>query len=557
MHDLPVLIGVVGVVLLLIVRAIMRASGGSFAVIRETAFGARARERPMDAIASYWRDSAPTESGVDDRTWTDLDLDEVFATLDRTGSAAGQQLLYARLRNDRFDAAALARFDRAASRFERDEELRALVRGAVRRLDDGRVYSLPRLFFRELPSRPAYWPVFPLLTLAAVACILLVDTHPRAWLALLVVAIANVALGVALRERIEPVAGAIRMTAELVRVARQLASVQSDEIDDELAVLRRHVGELKRVKFHTGWLSFEPGQANELASTLYEYANLLLGLNLNAFAFGIEEIRRQRLRLRAVYEAIGAIDSVCAIGAWRASLERWTRPTFISRAREMQCDGIVHPLLESAVPNALHVDGRSIFVTGSNMSGKTTFIRAVGINAVLAQTVCTVVADRWTAPPLDVRTSIGRTDDVLSGKSYYLAEVESIGRLVSAARDGRQHLFLIDEIFRGTNTTERIAAGSAVLTWLHEGDNIVLVATHDLEALALLGGRYEPHHFREQVEDDGLSFDYRMRPGISSTRNAIALLRLMRFPEPLVHDAMTLAARIEGAPPAAAHQSPA
>jgi DNA mismatch repair ATPase MutS len=209
----------------------------------------------------------------------------------------------------------------------------------------------------------------------------------------------------------------------------------------------------------------------------------------------------------------------------------------------MAVAGVVHPLIDRAVPNALEVD-RSVLVTGSNMSGKTTFIRALGVNAILAQTLGTVLATRWAAPWFRVRSSIGRSDDVQSGKSYYLAEVESIGALVSAARDGAQHLFLIDEIFRGTNTTERIAAGQAVLAWLDDGDNMVVVATHDLELLDALTDRYAVYHFRERVEQDALLFDYVIRPGVSSTRNAIALLRLMQFPEPLVRDALRAADRI-------------
>ncbi len=544
MHSLPILIGA-GVVLLFVVRSLLRASGGSLAVLRTTAFGGGARDRPMDLIASYWRALPPSDDAIDDRTWADLDLDAVFERIDRTASAVGQQSLYARLRRGHVDPADLERFDRAATRCAGDDALRRTVAAALRPLDDARAYALPGLFLRDLPTRPAYWPLFPLLTFTAIASIALVDQHPRAWLILLGVAVCNVVLGIALRDRIGPVAGALRMTAELVRATGRLANLRADELAPEVEVLRRHQRDLRRVKLHTSWLSFEPGQTNEVASMAYEYANLVLGLHLNAFAFGVEEIRRQRLRLRAVYEAIGAIDAACAVAEWRGTIGDWTRPTLIPRGRTMHCAGIVHPLVADAVPNDLDVDGQSIFVTGSNMSGKTTFIRAVGVTAVLAQTLATAAASHWEAPMLDVRSSIGRTDDVLSGKSYYLAEVESIGRLVSAARDGRQHLFLIDEIFRGTNTTERVAAGSAVLTWLDVGDNIVLVATHDLESLALLGDRYAPHHFREQVADDGLSFDYRMRPGISSTRNAIALLRIMRFPESLVTEAVARAARLE------------
>ncbi|OYV71506.1 MAG: hypothetical protein B7Z72_06815, partial [Gemmatimonadetes bacterium 21-71-4] len=144
---------------------------------------------------------------------------------------------------------------------------------------------------------------------------------------------------------------------------------------------------------------------------------------------------------------------------------------------------------------------------------------------------------KWQAPFLRVRSSIGRADSVVDGKSYYLAEVESVLSLIRAKEGGTQHLFLLDETFRGTNTTERVAAAAAVLKHLDRGLDIVVVATHDLEVLDLLGGAYAAHHFREQVTNDELSFDYLLQPGPSSTRNAIALLRFMRYPEDVVDDA--------------------
>ena len=139
---------------------------------------------------------------------------------------------------------------------------------------------------------------------------------------------------------------------------------------------------------------------------------------------------------------------------------------------------------------------------------------------------------------LRVRSSIVRADSLMDGKSYYMSEVESVLTLVRAKESGHQHLFLLDELFRGTNTTERVAAAYAVLAHLNTELDIAVVATHDVELLDLLSGTYAPHHFREQVADDGLTFDYRIQPGASSTRNAIALLRVMKYPESLVANAM-------------------
>jgi DNA mismatch repair ATPase MutS len=197
----------------------------------------------------------------------------------------------------------------------------------------------------------------------------------------------------------------------------------------------------------------------------------------------------------------------------------------------------VHPLVPRCVPNDLVTGGHGWLVTGSNMSGKSTFLRTVGVNTILAQALGTCLGTAWRAPRLAVRTCIGRGDNILEGKSYYLAEAEAVRDLLAAAATGVPHLFILDELFRGTNTVERIAAARAVLEALDDGPHVVLVATHDIELIRWLGTRYQPMHFREQVADGELSFDYLLKPGPSSTRNAIALLRHLGYPEGVVRTA--------------------
>ena len=184
-------------------------------------------------------------------------------------------------------------------------------------------------------------------------------------------------------------------------------------------------------------------------------------------------------------------------------------------------------------------------VTGSNMSGKSTFLRTVGVNAVLAQTTHTCLARLYRAPVFHVRSCIGKADDLLAGKSYYIVEVEALLELVRASDDTAPHLFLLDELFRGTNAVERIGAGQAVLVELLQArrgvpkPHVVLAATHDGELVDLVSDTFDAYHFGDSVGPDGLMFDHRLQPGPATTRNAIALLRLHGAPETLVARAVT------------------
>ena len=134
-----------------------------------------------------------------------------------------------------------------------------------------------------------------------------------------------------------------------------------------------------------------------------------------------------------------------------------------------------------------------------------------------------------------VRSGIGRADDILAGKSYYLVEVEALLGLVRDSTGAMPHLFLLDEMFRGTNAVERIAAGQSVLIELIDRKpHMVVAATHDNELVDLLSGSYAPFHFGDALTDETLTFDYCLRPGRATSRNAIALLRLNGAPPALV-----------------------
>lgn len=158
---------------------------------------------------------------------------------------------------------------------------------------------------------------------------------------------------------------------------------------------------------------------------------------------------------------------------------------------------------------------------------------------MLAQSIGLVAAGRWCSRPLRVATAMGAHDDLASGVNLFRAEVDRIHALVDAA--GGDHLFVLDEAFRGTNPHERIAASAAVLHRLAEAD-LVVAATHDRELCELVDDRFSLGYFTEQVVDDDVSFDYRLRPGVLQTTNAIALLERAGFPAEFVAEARRIAA---------------
>jgi DNA mismatch repair ATPase MutS len=200
-----------------------------------------------------------------------------------------------------------------------------------------------------------------------------------------------------------------------------------------------------------------------------------------------------------------------------------------------------HPLIPDCVSNSLTINDKSVLLTGSNMSGKTTFIRTVAVNVLLAQTINTVFARTIELSPMRLFSAIRISDDLLSGKSYYFEEVLTIKNMIDESHSSSfVNLFLLDEIYKGTNTIERIAAGKAVLTYLSRGNNIVFVATHDLELADLLKDSFDLYHFTELVDNERINFDYKIKKGKLTTKNAIRILEISDYPKELIDEALQM-----------------
>jgi hypothetical protein len=522
------------------------------------------RIRKMDAIAASCR-SRVAESGasavMDDRTWNDLDLDAVFAALDRTVSTLGQHALYYRLRSAPL-AAHLEAFESLVTRMSADAPARERAQLGLARLQDPHGYDLWWLARPDAVDMRPWFVLFPVLSGTALTALLLTLFRP-ALLPVLAGAIAlNIAVRYATDRRIDALVGAFRQLAPVVAAGESLRFLQGADVEPLIGPLGSDVARLRRLKTISRWVSGDPLMLSfsgsvfqhiitDIANALYAYVNLFFLIEASGVFAGGRDLRAHGSSLVRVVSAIGEVDAALSVASWRAGRDDWTRPRFPAAGAPAVLADIRHPLVADAVPNTTTIEpGHGLLVTGSNMSGKSTFLRTIGVTTVLAQTIHTCLAARYEAPVLCVRSCVGRSDDLLAGKSYYAVEVEVLLDLVRASRGTAPHLFLLDELFRGTNAVERIAAGHAVLCELVTGrdgptPHVVIAATHDGELVDLLPEPFAACHFGAAVGGDGLAFDYRLRPGPATARNAIALLRLHGAPESLVNRAVLTAAALD------------
>jgi DNA mismatch repair ATPase MutS len=169
--------------------------------------------------------------------------------------------------------------------------------------------------------------------------------------------------------------------------------------------------------------------------------------------------------------------------------------------------------------------------------GKSTLLKTVAVNAIFAQSICTCLAQKYSSCFYTVFTSMALRDNVRDGESYFVAEVRSIKRILDHLNDQVPCLCLIDEVLRGTNTVERIAASSQVLLYLAKSNCLCMAATHDIELTYILEDYYQNVHFQETIVDDRIVFDYMLYDGRAMSSNAIRLLRLMGYDEAIVREA--------------------
>ena len=253
-------------------------------------------------------------------------------------------------------------------------------------------------------------------------------------------------------------------------------------------------------------------------------------------------------RARDWLTALGEAEAIAALAVLAHDNPDWAYPVFDPATDALEASGLGHPLLPTAarVVNDVTIGppGTFLFVTGSNMSGKSTLLRAVGVNLVLAGAGGPVCASRLHLPPVKLWTSMRVQDSLERGVSFFMAELERLKQVVDASRaNGRvgaeaepRLLYLLDEILQGTNSAERQVAARRIIRRLIDDGAIGAVSTHDL-ALADAGplaAAGQAVHFAEQVSDHGdgprMSFDYKLRPGIATTTNALRLMELVGLP---------------------------
>jgi hypothetical protein len=454
----------------------------------------------------------PAVAAVDAQTWHGLLLDPYFATLTGQVSIFGKQVLHQRLADGLDDVPRAALAQRLRALMREPAQLAEMV-GACRSLRRADTEIAALLFDEALPAVPKWagytWPLFAGM-LASIASVALT---PLAWLGAAAFVYQLIALQMRYQDRMARWDRAMESLQMLLRASSLLGQLRHPLLD-QFASAATRAGKLNRRLSRSPVLALIPG--------LRGYADWFLAANVNHYFKGIGIVGAHRDFLRQCYLRCANLEADLA-------LARHLLNTAASCWAEASADGAivieqaVHPLLDEAAPLSIALQGKGAFISGQNGIGKSTLLRTVGLNLLVARAFGFCYARKATVSMLPVYASMQSEDSLLGGESLYIAELQRARELLAAASGPHRGTFLIDEIFRGTNHMESVSAAAAVLDEL-AATCMVIVSSHNLILASLLEHRLAP--FCVAHDERGI---LTLAPGVLAHTNGIALLAQRGF----------------------------
>lgn len=498
-------------------------------------------------ISMYYQ-KHPKEEQIDDITWNDLYMDAVYQRMNTCLSAAGDEYLYYRLRTPA-DADELEKMEQRIMYFmEREEERHRLQRVFYQLGRTGRHSIYEYLDHLDLlgerkSGRYFFWDFLVLVSIGGMFFSL-----PAGLVCLFGVLCHNLIDYFKEYRQIEPYITSFAYVRRLLKGGEELGKAQIGGIEEELTAVREACKRLRGFMKSSYLVSGARQAGGNPLEVLLDYLRMLLYMDLIRFNKALHDLQKHMGEADRLITVTGELECAVAVGSFRKSLEQgFCVPKLRMEAENslfLRAQGLYHPLLHEAVQNNLCAQ-KGVLLTGSNASGKSTFLRAVAVNAQLAQTVHTCAATAYEAPFYRIYSSMSLRDDLAGGDSYYMVEIKSIKRILDQAEreEACPVLCFVDEVLRGTNTVERIAASTQIMKKLASGRALCFAATHDVELTKLLAQEYDNYHFEERIEENDISFPYKLMEGPASTRNAIALLRMLKYDERITAGAEAMAER--------------
>lgn len=500
----------------------------------------------FENISHYYKLCENDGYSVDDITWNDLEMDEIFRALDNCSSSIGREYLYKSLRKPNLDINKIKDIDAAAAYMSSHGDERVSLQMSLSKL--GFVHKVSFSDYvnviNELnPLKNSISYLFNALNAASVLIMIFINAQFGV-LAL----IASLLASTAYYFKKKPEAGsyftALSQISRMVRTGKDIDK-KKKSYSNMPKVLTDVLNNIKKdtdiiyPSIRNDWLLPDTGANSSIVEVIMNYIRMFTHVDLIHYNRAIRQIKGKSKNVISLMDNLGYIELAICTASFREAIKKYSYPDLHEDEKlGINVEGIYHPLIKDAVPNDIK-NAKNVLITGSNASGKSTFLKSIALNMILSQSIATSVSDKYSAPVYKLYSSMSLRDDYKTKGSYYMVEIRALKRIIDAAENSDVPvLVIVDEVLRGTNTIERIAAGSSILQYLQSENTNTFAATHDIEITEILNDSYSDYHFRESFNEEGdIVFTYKLQKGAATTRNAIALLETLGFDDKITDKA--------------------
>lgn len=493
----------------------------------------------LEHIAKYFQATKKEEFTIDDITWNDLDMDSVFCMMNQCRSSSGDDYLYKLLRTPLTSKKELEERNRIISFFQRNEKTRIAYQMELSKVGHSKKFALidyVNNITKLLPDSNLdnYMHLF----LYVVVIFAIIAQPASGILVAIGVLIYNIYTYYKKKTEIEPYYVSVGAIVHLVSCAQGLLKLNVPELKDYTENLKQAVNVLSSVKGNAKFLGSTDKFSGNMGSMMMDYLNMFFRIDLIMFNRLLAKVQKHKKEMLILMDEIGRLDAYISIASFRELM-----PFYCESELEESKEGFVeakdmyHPLLSEPVANSIY-EHHPVLLTGSNASGKSTFLKTVAINALLSQTCGMALAKEYRSCFFRIYSSMALKDNIQGSESYFIVEIKSLKRILDAVnQDKTPVLCFVDEVLRGTNTVERIAASSRILQSFADSGVMCFAATHDIELTTILKDCYSNYHFQEEVTEDEVKFDYKLYAGPATTRNAIKLLNVIGYDKNIIKGA--------------------
>jgi DNA mismatch repair ATPase MutS len=455
-------------------------------------------------VSSYFKNRREkTAFHIDDITWNDLDMDEVFLSMNNTNTSIGEEVLYDILREPLFDENKLKDRDELIEYFQNNEKDRLEVQYILGKLGKNQKACLSDYFYNPEVNNTKNLGYYRILAALPIVTTALCFFNIAAIILVFASVIANYRIHQSVQMKAAYKLDDYMYIISLVNCCKKISELNIKVLEDKHPEINSSINNVKSIR--NQFVNMVSSGAMNEAMIMSEYTKILFLTEVRKYEKIGKTIKENSKDFINIYSFIGTMDSLISIASYRNTLVYYSKPNLEKvmdiEKNHLSFKDIYHPLIKNPVANSCDLT-QSILLTGSNASGKSTFLKTIAINSITAQTIYTTFTKEYISSFFRLYTSMALKDNIFNNESYFIVEIKSLKRIIDNLNDEVPCLCFIDEILRGTNTIERISASSEVLNYFSNSNCICVAATHDVELTHILEKNFANYHFQESIENN-------------------------------------------------------